>query len=181
MSKDIPLGELFSLRLSARPSAWISFLIVWALLAILALVWLKADFVPALFAALAAALLHWLSELTHQLGHAWAARRTGYPMRGIRLWGLLSTCLYPPEPELPARTHIRRALGGPLASLLLSILAGLLALWAYPRGGLLFYVLAFFFLDNFLVLTLGAFLPLGFTDGSTLLSWLGKSRRQDKR
>jgi hypothetical protein len=53
-------------------------------------------------------------------------------------------------------------------------LAGLLAVWAYPAGGLLFYVLAFFFLDNFFVLTLGAFLPLGFTDGSTLLDNLGK-------
>ncbi len=29
----------------------------------------------------------------------------------------------------------------------------------------------FFALENGLVFTLGAFLPLGFTDGSTLLTW----------
>jgi hypothetical protein len=39
-------------------------------------------------------------------------------------------------------------------------------------GGVAFYVAAFFALDNLLVFTLGAFLPLGFTDGSTLLYWL---------
>ncbi len=32
----------------------------------------------------------------------------------------------------------------------------------------------FFFLDNLLVLTLGALLPLGFTDGSTILRWRAK-------
>jgi hypothetical protein len=32
-----------------------------------------------------------------------------------------------------------------------------------------------FFLDNFLILTLGSLLPLGFTDGTTLLQWRGKS------
>jgi hypothetical protein len=36
------------------------------------------------------------------------------------------------------------------------------------------WVALFFFLDNLLVLTLGAFVPLGFTDGSTLLRWWGK-------
>jgi hypothetical protein len=33
------------------------------------------------------------------------------------------------------------------------------------------FLLLFFFLDNLLVFTLGAFLPLGFTDGSTLLRY----------
>ena len=175
MSKEI------TLRLSARRSAWITFLLLWAALTIVAIVWLKAVPGAALAGGLAAAMLHWLSELAHQLGHAWAARRSGYPMSGIRFWGPLSTCLYPDEPELPAGVHIRRALGGPLVSFSLSILAGLLALWAYPAGGLLFYVLAFFCLDNFLVLTLGAFLPLGFTDGSTLLTWYGRDHQRGKR
>jgi hypothetical protein len=35
-------------------------------------------------------------------------------------------------------------------------------------------VSAFFFLENLFVFTLAAFLPLGFTDGSTLLEWRGK-------
>lgn len=174
LAKEIRLGMVFGLRLSARLSAGLSFVILWALAAAAALVWLDVGPAAALNGGLATAMLHWFSELSHQLGHAWAARRSGYPMSGIRFWGPLSTCLYPDEPELPARVHIRRALGGPLVSLGLSILGGLLALWAYPVGGLLFYVPAFFFVDNFFVLTLGAFLPLGFTDGGTLLSWMGR-------
>jgi hypothetical protein len=33
------------------------------------------------------------------------------------------------------------------------------------------WVAALVLLDNLLVFTLGAFLPLGFTDGSTILRW----------
>jgi hypothetical protein len=36
------------------------------------------------------------------------------------------------------------------------------------------WVGTFFFLDNLLIFTLGVFVPLGFTDGSTLLRWWGK-------
>ncbi|MBK7920605.1 MAG: hypothetical protein IPJ94_31005 [Chloroflexi bacterium] len=36
------------------------------------------------------------------------------------------------------------------------------------------------FLDNLLVLTLGAFLPLGFTDGSTLLRYMNQSQRPSR-
>ena len=80
--------------------------------------------------AVMAVVLHWASEFVHQLGHAWAARRVGYPMTGIRFWGVLSTSLYPSdELPLPAALHIRRALGGPMASLLLSVAAALLV-WA---------------------------------------------------
>ena len=39
----------------------------------------------------------------HQFGHAWAARRVGYPMTGLRYRGVLAASLYPRnEPELPA-------------------------------------------------------------------------------
>jgi hypothetical protein len=40
--------------------------------------------------------------------------------------------------------------------------------------GVVWYVFVFFALDNLLFFTLGAFLPLGFTDGSTLLYWWPK-------
>jgi hypothetical protein len=75
---------------------------------------------------------------------------------------------------LPANIHIRRALGGPVGSLLLTLLAAVIGLALRPLGGTPWLVGAFFFLDNLLVFTLGAFLPLGFTDGSTLLEWRGK-------
>jgi hypothetical protein len=96
-------------------------------------------------------------------------------MIGIQLWWVLSASIYPrDEGSLPAAVHIRRALGGPVASLLLTVIAALIALALRPLGGVYWWVALFFFLDNLLVLTLGAFVPLGFTDGSTLLYWWGK-------
>lgn len=98
-------------------------------------------------------------------------------MMGIRFgsFGLLAASQYPlDEPELPAVIHIRRALGGPIGSLIASLLAGGIALLLRNTGGVPWWVTLFFFLDNFVVFTLGSLLPLGFTDGSTLLVWWGK-------
>ena len=53
-------------------------------------------------------------------------------------------------------------------------MAGGIALALRDAGGVAWWVAVFFFLDNLLVMTLGAFLPLGFTDGDTLLAWWGK-------
>jgi hypothetical protein len=93
-------------------------------------------------------------------------------MVGVRLWGVLSASVYPPdEPPLPRGVHVWRALGGPLASALLSALA-LIPPAALPAGGGLWWLVVFFLLDNALVFTLGALLPLGSTDGSTLVRLL---------
>jgi hypothetical protein len=172
------LGTLAGLRLSARPSALFSALVLWIVLSGVGFALLALAPLTAILIALLAVALHWLSELFHQLGHAKAARRTGYPMMGIEFWLLLSSSLYPPaEPNLPARTHIRRALGGPIASLVFTALAGLATLALHALGNVLWWAALFFLLDNLLVFTLGALLPLGFTDGSTLLYW----RREGKR
>jgi hypothetical protein len=136
---------------------------------------IRLSLVESIIGAFLCALLHYLSELLHHLGHAAAARRTGYPMRGVRFVHLLAVSLYPrEEPELPGRIHIRRALGGPAISLVISILALLILLVAQNGGGLAYWVALWFFLDNFFVFFLGAFLPLGFTDGSSILRWWGK-------
>ena len=127
-----------------------------------------------------AAALHFLSELWHQKGHARAATRTGYPMTGVRLWGVLGTSLYPPdEPELPDEIHVARALGGPRASAGLAGAGALVAALAWPAGGVARMVSSLFALENLLVFTLGAFLPMPFmeTDGATIL----RHRRGDRR
>ncbi|HEY4721741.1 MAG TPA: hypothetical protein VII92_07840, partial [Anaerolineae bacterium] len=96
----------------------------------------------------------------------------GYPMIGIRYWGVLSTAVYPAdEPALPASIHIQRALGGPSVSIAVGILIGLVALALQNSAGILKWLALFTALDNLLVIGLGAFLPLGFTDGSTLLRY----------
>lgn len=173
--RALPLGRLASLRLSARPSALLGTLALWVVLGAFADVVLQASFGEAVMFGLLAVTIHWLSDIVHQLGHSWAARRTGYPMTGIRLWWVLSTAVYPEhEPPLPAATHIRRALGGPTMSLIVTFVAAVLAALTQQLGGILWWLAAFLFLDNLLVLTLGSLLPLGFTDGSTLLHWWGK-------
>jgi hypothetical protein len=49
-----------------------------------------------------------------------------------------------------------------------------LALFIGESGGLWYLPVLFFGLENLLLYGLGAFLPLGFTDGSTLLEWWPK-------
>jgi hypothetical protein len=96
-------------------------------------------------------------------------------MSGIMYNWVLGGTLYPrDEPELPAAVHIRRALGGPIGSLLLALVMGLIAWGLRPLGGLLYGLTLFAFWDNLLFFTLGALLPLGFTDGSTLMKYWGK-------
>lgn len=172
---DLSLGRLAGLPLTARPSVLPATLLLWLALIILALAGLHLPLGQAVLGGLAGGVLHWLAATIHPLGHAWAARRTGYPMIGIRYWWVLDTTLYPEnEPALPGRIHIRRALGGPILSLAAGLAAALLAVALFPVGGLARYLSLFFALDNLLVFGLGAFLPLGFTDGSTLLRWWGK-------
>ena len=174
MTQEYQLGRVSGLYLSAEPRAVVGTVVLWAVLSAVGAGLLDLSLGQALIGGLIATVLHWVSELVHQLGHAWAARRTGHPLIGIRFgqWLVLATSLYPPdEGALPAAVHVRRALGGPTASLLLSVLAGLIALALRPAGGVLWWVGLFFFLENLGLFTLGAFLPLGFTDGSTLLEW----------
>ncbi len=165
------LGKIGRIRITARRSALLGALALWAGLGA-AGAWFGLAALPAIMGGLAAMVLHWCSELIHQLGHAWAARRTGFPMIGICFWGVLSSSIYPrDEPELPANVHIRRALGGPLASLLLTGVGFALLPLFRPLGGAAWLVALFFALENLFVFTLQAALPLGFNDGATLLYW----------
>lgn len=163
------LGTIRELELSAGTSVLPG---SFALAALLTALLRRAGRAPAQAALVAAAALplHWSSDLWHQLGHAAAARVAGSPMRGIHFWGVLSTSLYPAdEPPLPAEVHIQRALGGPAASLLGAIVAGVL--WRQARRPGPGRDLALFALADHLLLGLGALLPLPFTDGGTLLTW----------
>src|ERR1051325_1561241 len=167
---SIDVGRVASLRLTADLSAIIGSALLWILLSSIGIFGLGVSPVAAIVGGLVAVLLHWGSDIVHQLGHARAARATGHPMIGIRLWGVLSASVYPSdEGPLSASVHIRRALGGIPASLLLAVIAAGIALVLHSLGGVYWWLALFFFLDNLLVLGLGALLPLGFTDGSTLL------------
>ncbi|MFY9614836.1 MAG: hypothetical protein WAT58_05500 [Candidatus Dormiibacterota bacterium] len=119
------------------------------------------------------ALTHWGLEMWHNLSHAETARMTGHPMTGIRFgnYAVLGTSLYPEdEGELPPRVHITRALGGPIGSAVMSVATGLLALVVAPFSFSWIPLVAF--LDNLFVFTIGAWVPLGFNDVSTILYWM---------
>jgi len=129
----------------------------------------------ALVGGVVVALAHWVSEVVHDVGHNSAARSTGHPMTGTRLGFLLvlGAWLYrADEPELPPEVHIRRALGGPAGSAVFTVIIGILAL--VLAGTSIGWMAMVWFLDNLLIFTLGAFLPLGFYDGSTILHWMSK-------
>ncbi len=173
--KTIPLGRFLGLELRAVPSAAAGSALIWLALALAGRAALQLDWAQALLGGLIGTLLHWLGELWHHVGHARAARKTGYPMTGVELFWIFGRSLYPAdEPELPAKTHIRRALGGWPFSVMLAAVGGVLVLWLRTAPPLVFGLAVFFCAENLFVFGLGAFLPLGFTDGSTLLKYWGK-------
>ena len=168
------LGTLAGLRISVIPLAALGTFLIWAVFVGLGTQVLGLSLGVAVLGGVLAVVLHWLSEIVHNLGHAWAAQRTGYPMTGVRLgiFGVIAQSLYPvDEPTLPGHVHIQRALGGPMSSAMLTVLAGLIAQVA-GREGLFGGLAWFFFLENLLVFLLGACLPLPGLDGGTILHWL---------
>ena len=100
---------------------------------------------------------------------------TGYPMSGIRFGThvVFATALYPAdEPALPAGTHIQRALGGPIVSGVVTIIAFVVMRVISALSPLWSFVAWFFFLENLLLFTLQALIPLGFNDGGTIWHYL---------
>lgn len=177
-SREYRLGRIGYLALSAEPLAVMGSLALAVVFFVVGIGVLHLTFAEAVVASFAAVVLHWISDLLHQLGHAWAAQSTGHPMVGIHFGflGILSSSRYPPdEIELPPAIHIRRALGGPTMSLLVAALAFLVVRPLEP-GGVLGWLGVFFLVDNLFVLGLGSLVPLGFTDGSTVLHWVRKWR-----
>ncbi len=177
MKKEYTIGKITGLRLSVDPLFIVGTIILWVLLSATGVLRLDLPASQAVVGGLTAACLYWLSEIIHQLGHAFAARRLGYPMVGIRLGKYLffGTSVYPENEEpLPAKIHIRRALGGPLSSLAFTVVTGVIALMLYPRKDVLGWLALFVCLINLFMFTVGSLLPLGFTDGSTLLKWWRK-------
>ena len=177
MADEYGIGRIFGLRLSVDPKFFIGTVIIWLVVGGGSFLLLEITFFQAFLVGLVTTLFYWASDIVHHLGHAYAARRAGHPMVGIRLGTLLflGTSLYPDdEGQLPGAIHIRRALGGPVVSMLLGIIVGILAFILYPVADLIGRVAFFISLINILVFGLGAFLPIGFTDGSTLLKWWSK-------
>lgn len=173
--KTLSLGTLGGLKLNAEPSAQIFTGIVALILALLGNIVFGLSIIEAVLGAIVATALFWLSEFWHQYGHALAARMVGYPMLGVTFFLVLGRSLYPSdEPTLPPNIHIRRALGGPIASLILSVVMFILMRLTSGMSGAIPIIIQFLFYLNFFIYTLQVFVPLGFNDGSTILRNLRK-------
>ncbi|MFN3491611.1 MAG: hypothetical protein ACK40V_05260 [Anaerolineales bacterium] len=173
--KSINIGKLFGLQISFIPLVCIGIVGIWLSLSLLGSYTLDVPLGESVILGFAAMLLHYLLELIHSLGHAIAAKWTGYPMVEIRfgVYGFYAQTIYPiGEPQLSSSTHIIRALGGPIANLILAfILFPTLSLWQ----GNWYWVGMFVFLDN-LIYIVQVFIPLGFNDASTILNELRKKK-----
>jgi hypothetical protein len=169
------LGKVLGMKITAETSAFVAGFVLWAILAVIGKNFLALTGPDVVVGGGLLVLLHYGLGFVHQFGHAIAAAQTRYEMSGMHYWLLLTRSIYPPrEPRLPAKVHIQRAKGGLIASAILSGVLGVLALLLIPVGGLVLEMVAFLFLDNLLVYTLGALLPLPFTDGGTIKEWRDK-------
>ena len=171
-NRTYQLGKVLGMRITAETSAFLAAVLLWAVLAVIGKNYLGLTGPDVVIGGGLLVLLHFGLGFVHQFGHALAAAQTKYEMTGMHYWTLLTRSIYPPnEPRLPAKVHIQRAKGGPVASGILSGVLCLLTLLLIPVGGLTLEIVAFLFLDNLLIYTLGALLPLRWTDGGTIRYW----------
>jgi hypothetical protein len=176
LTKNYMIGSLFGLKISFIGNVVPCMLFLWAVLSAVAYFLLDIPPALAILGGLLGTVAHALLELFHQFGHASAARKTGYPMKGVRYWMLLAGSIYPKdEPELPAKTHIRRALGGPIWSTLLTLVLIVPVVITFNEGGDVKWLFLWVLLDNIAVFNLGVWIPLESvgieTDASTILRY----------
>ena len=72
------------LAVESAPLAFAGSIGLWVIVVLLMMAVFNIPIGSALFGGVIVVVLHWFCETVHQLGHAWAARRTGYPMTGMR-------------------------------------------------------------------------------------------------
>ncbi len=175
MKKKFRIGKIGNLDIYLKKNVLMAAIVLLAVYPLTAHFLLNYDLGKSLLAGSIAVLAHYASELIHQLGHHRAATKTGYPMIGIVFLWVLAYSLYPKdEPELPAEIHLKRAYGGPIASFLLSLLFAIFAYLFIGYNNMALDLFIFISGLNMIVFCLGALLPLGFTDGSTILYWWPK-------
>ena len=181
--RPLYLGSPLGLRTTLSGVGIASYLIAVPLLAWGAAKLSSLNVTTALAAGALSSGLMLVSDWLHQLGHARAARRTGYPMIGIHFSSPFAISVYPAdEPQIPSELHMRRALGGFWVNLVVGLLLAPAAIYLWPRGGLLAWLAGFTSVFNFFVIGLGALLPIDipgvFTiDGGTLLRYWRESRK----
>src|SRR3954468_21431201 len=118
--RSIQLARVFGIRIGADTS-WFIFLFL--------IIWLQSnqykdqfpdDDTKAFGLAVATAFLFVLSILLHELGHAWAAVRSGIGIVGIDLWMFGGGAKMQKDAESPG-VYFKIAVAGPVVTLLISV------------------------------------------------------------
>lgn len=157
-------------------SATAGFVAVFLIMTVVAVMVGNLSLPMALLTGLLCAVAHFfVNDVIHQIGHITASRRTGHPQTGVIFFYIFAGSIYPKdEPELPPQVHIRRALGGPIANLVWTIVLGFVWLAVRDAGAPVQFVAGFAFFDSLLFYTLGALAPLKIgrfmTDGATIVT-----------
>jgi hypothetical protein len=118
--------------------------------------------------ALLTGLVASFADIGHAMAHTISARQAGAPMDEIWLSLGMPRTLYQNN-AVPPRTHIRRALGGPIFTLI-GFTSSLLWRRIAPRGSLS-RELADASLVGHSFILLGILIPLPVVDGGTILKW----------
>lgn len=130
--------------------------------------------------ALVVGWLYWLvlltPDATHIGGHAISARKAGAPMDAVYVpLGMPRTIYY--NNTVPPATHMRRALGGPVASILGFVVGSLLYRLASPES--LSRELSGLAVAGHGLIGAGSLLPIPGVDGATILHWWRRQRSQE--
>jgi hypothetical protein len=161
------LGYLGPLRLSAERSAYVGLAVVALVMFGAALTQLNGTGSDRLMGALLATMGYYLSLMVHHVGHYLAGLYAGYPMMRLHFYWMIARDIYPHnEPRLAANIHLRRALGGPSASVVAALICLLMAIIA--PGGILRFFFGSGFWVNLLIFTLGALIPAFGLDGDVI-------------
>ncbi len=122
------------------------------------------------------------ADVGHAMAHTISARFAGAPMDEILLSSGMPRTLYQNN-DVPPQTHIRRSLGGPIFSLISSLLS--LLWWRTSLPGSLSYDLAQASLAGHSMILLGSIAPVPVVDGGIILKWklveAGQSTEQADR
>lgn len=152
-----------------QPGFWpIPFLLIAVLTWVAGLRDPRRSWAQRLGVALLAAPVAMFADVGHAMAHTISARFAGAPMDEILLSSEMPRTLYR-DNAVPPRTHILRALGGPIFSLIFFTLSGLW--WRFSRRGSLSHDLAAASLFGHSVILTGSITPLPVVDGGTILKW----------
>ena len=109
-----------------------------------------------------------VADVGHALAHTVSARMAGAPMDEVLLYAGMPRTLYQNN-AVPPKTHIQRSLGGPVFSLICSLLS--LLWWRRTARGSTSHELAEASLAAHSFILLGSLTPLPIVDGGVILKW----------